>query len=259
MNLLHDAVRTHEVRPPKKSRLLLFIFTATSPSAGRFALDRAAGGSQSIRWDKVWLPLVLAIVGWTVLPLDLRVARWCLERNVPDPLSKWFSLSEVFAHGLGVVAILASIAVLDPVRRIALPRLVIASLGAGLAANACKLVLARVRPHSFSFHGDVADTFSHWFPWAGAGSDLQGFPSAHMATAAGLAMSLAWLYPRGGLLFLMLAVSAGGQRVVSGDHFLSDVIWGAAVGAFCAIGFLNGGLLAPWFNRLERRLSAFRR
>jgi len=39
---------------------------------------------------------------------------------------------------------------------------------------------------------------------------------------------------------------------VSGDHFLSDVIWGAAVGAFCAIGLLDGGLLAPWFDRRER-------
>jgi membrane-associated phospholipid phosphatase len=232
----------------------MLLISADPPSPHqRLSLDYADGASRSIRWDKIWLPLLLVIIGWVVLPFDLRVARWCLERHCPDPLSKWFSMCEFFAHGLGVIAILASIAVLDPVRRVALPRLAIASLGAGLAANACKLVLARARPHSFSFHGDVVDTFSHWFPWAGAGSDLQGFPSAHMATAAGLAMGLAWLYPRGRTLFLVLAVSAGGQRVVSGDHFLSDVIWGAAVGAFCAIGVLDGGLLAPFFNRLERR------
>ncbi len=232
---------------------MLLISADTPPSPASFSLDGADGVSRQIRWDKVWLPLVLVIIGWVVLSFDLRVARWCLERHCPDPLSKWFSMCEIFAHGLGVVGILASIAILDPVRRIALPRLAVASLGAGLAANACKLMLARVRPHSFSFHGDVIDTFSHWLPWAGAGSDLQGCPSAHMATAAGLAMGLAWLYPHGRMLFLVLAVSAGGQRVVSGDHFLSDVIWGAAVGAFCAIGVLEGGLLAPWFNRFERR------
>jgi membrane-associated phospholipid phosphatase len=234
---------------------LVLISAATPVLTERSSHEGQDGVPGRIRWDKVWLPLVLLLAGWAALSIDLRIARWCLERNFPDPLSKWFSLSEVFAHGLGVVAILASIAILDPVRRIALPRLIIASLGAGMAANACKLVLARVRPHSFSFHGDVADTFSHWFPWASAGSELQGFPSAHMATAAGLAMGLAWLYPRGRLLFVLLAVSAGGQRVVSGDHFLSDVIWGAAVGAFCAIGLLDGGVLASWFNRLERRRS----
>jgi membrane-associated phospholipid phosphatase len=131
--------------------------------------------------------------------------------------------------------------------------LLVAALGSGLAANACKLLIARVRPHSFSFDGGAADTFYGWLPWLTTGSEYQGFPSAHMATAAGLAMGLAWLYPRGRLLFLFLAVSAGGQRIVSGDHFVSDVFWGAALGCFCATGLFDGGLLAPYFNRLERR------
>ena len=71
--------------------------------------------------------------------------------------------------------------------------------------------------------------------------------------AGGLAVALACLYPRGRWMFVLLAVSAGGQRVVSGDHFASDVVWGAGLGCFCAIGVFNGGLLAPWFDRLERR------
>ena len=212
--------------------------------------------SAPVRWNKVWLPLVLAIAGWAVMPADLGVARWCLAHNCPDPLAKWLTLAEVFAHGLGVIAILAAVILLDPARRLQLPRLIVASLGAGLAANACKLVIARVRPHSYSFEGDVADTFYQWLPWMTSGSDLQGFPSAHMATAAGLAMGLAWLYPRGRVLFIVLAISAGGQRIVSGDHFASDVVWGAALGCFCATGLFEGGLLAPAFTRLERRLRA---
>ena len=73
------------------------------------------------------------------------------------------------------------------------------------------------------------------------------------ASAAGLAMGLAWLYPRGRVLFLLLAISAGGQRIVSGDHFASDVVWGAALGCFCATGLFDGGLLAGFFTRLESR------
>jgi membrane-associated phospholipid phosphatase len=130
-----------------------------------------------------------------------------------------------------------------------------ASIGAGLLADFCKLFVARARPHSFSFDGTVADTFQQWLPLVSGGSGLQGFPSAHMATAVGLAIGLAWLYPRGHWFFVFLAVSAGGERVVSGNHFVSDVAWGAAVGAFCAIGVLEGGLLAPWFDRNERRWS----
>jgi hypothetical protein len=208
-----------------------------------------------IRWSKIWLPLILAILGWAALWVDLPVARWCLRHECPDPLDKWLKLCEAFAHGFGVATILITVATLDPLRRRCVPRLVAASFGAGLFANLFKLALARVRPHSFSFAGGVADTFSQWFPLAGAGSDLQGFPSAHTATAVGLALALAWQYPRGRWLFLALAISASAQRVISGDHFVSDAVWGAALGAFCAAGFLDGGLLSPWFDRLERWIA----
>ena len=242
-----------DIRERKRSAMLSIIFSTPQTPHPERSLTHEIRPTESIRWNNIWLPLVLAITGCATLPLDLRVARWCLESNCPDPLDKWFSLCEAFAHGFGVLGILIAIAVLDPRRRVVLARLVTASLGAGMAANACKLILARVRPHHFSFHGDIAATFGHWFPWASGGSALQGFPSAHMATAIGLAIGLAWLYPRGRVLFFVLAISAGGQRVISGDHFLSDVVWGAAVGAFCAVGVVEGGLLAPWFDRLERR------
>jgi membrane-associated phospholipid phosphatase len=235
----------------EKSLALLLPAAAFAPMTR--SIER--GVSSEIRWDKIWLPIVLLITGWMALPIDLAVARWFLSHNCPDPLAKWFSLSEIMAHGLGVVALLAAVAVLDPARRAALPRLITASLGAGLLADFCKLFVARARPHSFSFEGSVADTFQQWLPLVNGGSGLQGFPSAHMATAAGLAIGLAWLYPRGRWFFVLLSVSAGGERVMSGNHFVSDVAWGAAVGAFCAIGVLKGGLLAPWFDRFERRLE----
>jgi membrane-associated phospholipid phosphatase len=199
----------------------------------------------------LWLAFALGLAGWLILPLDLSIARWSLEGQCPSALAKWFSLCEVVAHGFGVVAILAAVAILDPSRRNELPRLIAASFGAGLWANITKLMVARVRPHSFAFDGTVTDTFSQWFPLASGGSQIQGFPSAHMATAAGLAIGLSWLYPRGRWLFLVLAISAGGQRVVSGDHFPSDVLWGAALGALWGVLLLKWGLFSRWFSRLE--------
>jgi membrane-associated phospholipid phosphatase len=226
-----------------------------STAAMRAAITppRKAVAPRASQARSLLVPLLLALAGWFVLPVDLGIAQWSLLGNCPDVLDKWFSLCEVVAHGLGVAAILATVAILDPGHRFVLPRLIAASFGAGLLANITKLIVARVRPHSFPFDGTVSDTFSHWLPLWNAGSQFQGFPSAHMATAAGLAVGLAWLYPRGRWLFLFLAVSAGGQRVVSGDHFPSDVLWGAALGSLFATGLFNGGPLSRWFDRMGRR------
>ncbi len=87
-------------------------------------------------------------------------------------------------------------------------------------------------------------------------SGLQGFPSAHTATAAGFAAALIWLYPQGRLLFTVLAVLVGCQRIVSGAHFPSDVCFGAAAGCLAATFFLYVGRLPVWFDRLESRWRA---
>jgi undecaprenyl-diphosphatase len=76
---------------------------------------------------------------------------------------------------------------------------------------------------------------------------LQSFPSGHAATAAGLAVALAVLYPRGRWLFAVLAVLAALQRVEVQSHFPSDVLAGAALGC------LTGALVSADWN-LGRRL-----
>lgn len=230
-------------------------FAIDSPRASTRLVGRGLSSldpGQAVQWRKLLPPAALLVVGLACLPFDIGLAQWLRMNPCPDALDKWLRLSEVFAHGVGVVGILTTVAVLDPAARFCLLRLVLAAFGSGLLANAGKLVIARVRPHHFSLNGSVAETFVDWFPLLTSDSGAQGCPSAHMATAVGLAMGLSWLYPRGRWLFVVFAVSAGSQRIVSGDHFLSDVLWGAAVGMFCAAGFFPGGLLSPWFDRWER-------
>ncbi len=219
------------------------------------AASRVACESSVRRWG---LPLGFALIGLAILPIDLPISHWFLDHNCPDSLDKLLSLSESFAHGLGAALILATAFILDPATRSAIPRMGIASLGAGLFANLGKLVLSRTRPDHFSFHGTVWDTFGKWFPLTSAGSGGQGFPSAHAATAAGLALALAWRYPRGRMWFFFLAALSTMQRVSAGDHFPSDALWGVAVGLFVALGVLPGGLLSPFFGRLERSLAGHR-
>ncbi len=79
-----------------------------------------------------------------------------------------------------------------------------------------------------------------------------------MAAAAGLTAALIWLYPRGRWLFVLFAALAGCQRMASGSHFPSDVLWGAAIGSVPALLLLPRGLLSPAFDRLEKHLVARR-
>jgi membrane-associated phospholipid phosphatase len=201
------------------------------------------------------LPVLLLAAGLLALAIDVPLAQWCLKEGVSGDLRKLLQLSEVFGHGLGIVAILITVLVLDRRHRWAVPRLAMASLGAGLAANLGKLLIARVRPHHFDFTKQISASFIGWLPLASGPSYEQACPSAHTAAAAGLAVGLTWLYPQGRRWFTCLAVLVALQRIEAGAHFLSDTLWGAALGtaiARVAVAMPSLGLLG---NRLERWLG----
>lgn len=204
------------------------------------------------------LAAVLGGLGVAALAIDVPLAAWARGGNCPGFIEKLCGLSEVFGHGLGVVLIVVVIAVLDPRHRYGIPRIMAASLGAGLSADVVKLLIGRTRPYHCDFA--VADrgieTFGNWFPLAFNPSWEQSFPSAHMATAAGLAIVLAAFYPRGRWLFPAFAAMAGLQRVLHQSHFASDVFWGAAVGCIFASLCVYGSRLSQTFDRLEQNLLA---
>ena len=200
-----------------------------------------------------WFPLALLALAAASLAVDCSVAQWFPHRNYPRLLAELIQLSEVFGHGLGVLVLAIVIYHLDVGRRRALPRLLLCSLGAGMAANGVKMFIARTRPRFFEFDGDVTATFSGWLPLGRGGASLQSFPSAHTATAFGLAIGLAWLYPRGRRVFGILAILVACQRMQSNYHYLSDVLIGAAVGIVVARAFIGPGWLSSRIERLEGR------
>ena len=199
---------------------------------------------------------LLIACGVAATAVDVPLANWVREGNCPGFLQKLGGLSEVFGHGIGVLLIVATIGVLDPWHRYAIPRILAASLGSGLVANAFKLLLARERPHHALLNGHGMDTFLDWFPLASNASWQQSFPSSHTATAAGLAIVLAAFYPRGRWLFPAFAAGAAMQRVLGQSHFLSDALWGAAVGCIFAPLCVYGSRINTTFDRLENFLLA---
>lgn len=153
------------------------------------------------------------------------------------------SLAEAFGHGVGVAVVLMTVFTLDPARRKTLPRAILAVAAAGCGANLLKLLIARQRPGAADLvHSDGWSTFAGWLPLGHNGSALQSFPSAHTATAMGLAIVLASFYPRGRTLFFVFAAAVAVQRVLGSAHYPSDVFVGAAVGWLCAVPVMSIGV-----------------
>jgi membrane-associated phospholipid phosphatase len=180
-------------------------------------------------WRGVAVLLGLAIC---VLPLDLIVARLHIGHSSPRFLEELLTKIEPFGHAIGVALITASVAILDPARRRWAPGVCICgALAGGLSADVLKLLIARTRPRDLEVTvGTVMETFQGWLPFGTGGSALQSFPSAHTATAVGLAAGLATIYPHGRWWFVLLATLVGWHRIDSSAHFPSDVFAGAAVG-----------------------------
>jgi hypothetical protein len=182
-----------------------------------------------------WLvPCVLVFVAGASLFVDVPLASLFkmdhkqLPKFLDAPLREALENCEVFGHGFGAFLIIVAVGVLDLRQRKVLPWIAAASLGSGLVANTVKILVRRTRPSSFDFSmGSVWSTFAN----AGnGGMNVQSFPSAHTATAVGLAVMLSHLYPRGRWYFGILAFLVAAQRVVSSAHFPSDVCAGAAIG-----------------------------
>ncbi|MCC7085731.1 MAG: phosphatase PAP2 family protein [Pirellulales bacterium] len=198
------------------------------------------------------VPAMLAMLGVAAMAVDMPLARLIDSGFVPDEIKKLFDLAEVFAHGYGFLAILIAVSVLAPERRRGLVRIASGWVFAGVVANLLKMALARRRPLKlFDLNISVFQTFDGWLPLTSAGSAGQAFPSGHTTSAFALAVGLSWLIPRGKWLFASFAILAAMQRMVSGYHYLSDTLWGAALGWLCAAAVLPGGLLSRFFDRFD--------
>lgn len=202
---------------------------------------------------------LLALAGGA-LTVDLPLARLLDTADIPYDLRHFLRLGEAFGWGGTAALIMLAAATLDSRGWRLVPRLAVVAFGAGMLANGIKLLVARARPLALDLHEPVSQTFLGWRPalfdvslTALHDEGVQSFPSAHSATAAGLAIALAVICPRGRWLFAALAAMTAMQRLEVGAHFLSDVLAGAAIG--CLVGGLcqlNFGL-GKLFVHLERK------
>jgi len=183
------------------------------------------------KWN--WrVPVVLSVLAIAALAIDIPFVRVFEEKQLPASVDRTLKdaleICEGFGHGFGAALIVIAALVLDPSKRRYWPWLWSSSLGVGLVANLMKLTVQRIRPRDFNW--DFESVWSTFSKEANQGGAMQSFPSAHTATAVGLALILTALYPRGKWFFAIMAGLVGMQRIASSAHFPSDVFAGATIG-----------------------------
>jgi lipid A 4'-phosphatase len=104
------------------------------------------------------------------------------------------------------------------------PGLIFAAVAvSGLIVDLLKVIVGRTRP-KLLFAGDA-----YSFGWFGLRADDWSFPSGHAATAAAVMTALWCLWPRPLYLYVAGAALVAVSRVITGAHYPSDVIAGAAI------------------------------
>lgn len=233
--------------------------TTISPPPRHKAPSHSKGRSVSTH---LLVAMALCLTGGLALNIDLNVSRWMHTRQGLAGLHQPLQVVESIGDSTGVAILLFTIFLVAIERRRELPRVIAAVAAAGLSADVIKFCVARLRPRSYPGDGlmyvnSFSDTFYGWFPLfrtegPAFGSRYQSFPSAHTATAFALAIGLTKMYPRGGWWFLLLATGVALQRIETGAHYTSDVIFGAAVGLLAASSCHQGTSLSQWFDKLEQ-------
>lgn len=185
-----------------------------------------------------YLPILFLLGTVASFAIDLPVAALAKRDHHPRWMQEVLENAETFGHGIGAAFIVIAVVSLDPRHRRSCPQLLAGSIGAGLIANLLKLIVIRFRPRDIQVLPEsVFATFGGLWSKSG-GNASQSFPSAHMATAVGLAVMLTAYYPRGRWYFVTLATLVGIQRLECSAHFPSDVFAGAIVGWCTAVACL---------------------
>lgn len=195
-----------------------------------------------VRVDTGWmLAITLAVLGVISSFWDLEISQLATSIKIPGDVRKAIHLSEAFAHFSGVVVILGTLLIVDTKNRERLIQACMLVTASGAVSNAAKYIIPRYRPHSLDKASiPIQTSWETWgVPWSGSWFEeaVRSFPSGHSATAVALAIALSFMYPRGRWVFAVLAFMACLQRLVSGAHFLSDIMAGSDIAVLVSLGF----------------------
>ena len=95
------------------------------------------------------------------------------------------------------------------------------NVATGVGVNIIKTIFAKARPLQLQWHDEFG------FTWFKIDAMHNSFPSGHTTTAFTVATLLALYFPRYTILFYIYAIIMASARVLSYNHYVSDVFAGA--------------------------------
>jgi len=201
--------------------------TSISNASLLILLDKIIRSLPKPRWAIASAGLAIFVA---IATLDRYAPAFAIEHKMPGDLRAFFQCISFFGHGAGSLIAVSLIWSLDRKNKIAVPLVLGSVLTAGLVAAVVKVLVHRPRP--FIDHATLSDSIT--FSEAVFQNSLQSFPSGHTATAFALATALSLLYRQGKPMFFLFAFLVGIQRIISQNHFPSDMLAGALIGVTSA-------------------------
>ncbi len=251
--VLYEAIVTRDLLAGPTA--LRFYHAAARGAAAARRLAGELCGSSAGRlaaWAAAVALVVLPAVFWIDRPLALFLQRHSEWKPAAETIQRLgFGTPYLVTFGIAFVALRwgGALPRLRPwagkMRQAALvPAFLLASIAAsGIAVDLLKVLFGRTRPKLLFADG------TYDFSWLGFAADYWSFPSGHTAAVAALATALWCLWPRHVLFYVALASVVAASRVVTGAHYLSDVVIGGFVAVLVtravAIGFTRFRLKLP--------------
>ncbi|MFN0134329.1 MAG: phosphatase PAP2 family protein [Phycisphaerales bacterium] len=215
---------------------------------------RWSGDERRRAWAR---PLLIGAVATAiVLPIDEFVVRRAARvwASFGGDIKRELEAIQQYGQFTAILLIALVIWLQDLVRRERLRVLVPVMLAAAALVYPAKLLVGRPRPKlddPWHFLGPLGTyptsrgMMHAWEFWAKGASEIWSMPSSHTTYAVAFSLFLAWMYPRLRTLVLVLAGVVGVCRVLTGAHYPSDVVVGAALGAIAAGVVLRRAGAAP--------------
>jgi membrane-associated phospholipid phosphatase len=154
--------------------------------------------------------------------VDRRVADWVRHAPLYHRSDRFVPILKLPGNFWFTLAVCVLLALFHRNRwRAALP-LLISGPVVGLIYLFLKWAVGRQRPV-------IVDAPFDFHPFAYGLTGLS-FPSGHASLAFATATCLAAVMPRGAIVFFLVAIAVGAERILENAHYVSDVVAGAGLG-----------------------------